>query len=146
MTYACQSWTQTKVQLKKLDSAYTKLLRHLVRGGFSTGQEQEYTTKSGTSGTFRKLRMSNDTIHDITKAEKLSDFIIRQQTAWVGHIARHKDEGLLKELCFETGKGKKKGPATTTYKQVIKRVNDTGLDKFEDYERLVLQKFVDREI
>ena len=121
------------------------MLRHLIKGGFACGESETYTTKAGKSGTFSKFKLTNDTIHKITKAEKLSEFVIRQQNAWIGHVVRHNDEGLIKELCFETGTGKKKGPATSTYKQVVKRLNFTDFTKFEDYEVMVLQKFVDRE-
>ena len=61
-------------------------------------------------------------------------------------MVRAPETSLIKELCFESGTGKKKGVTTTTYKQVVKRLNATEFVKFEDYEDSVLTRMLEREI
>lgn len=121
LTYACQTWTLTKAQENTLNSAYTRMLRHLVKGGFQCKSRHDYTNKDGEIKNYGKFLMRNEEILKICQSEKLSDYIHRQQSKWIAHVVRQDDQNYTKQLCFETGKGKKRGVSSSTFKQVIKR-------------------------
>ena len=38
LTYACQSWSVTKMQLKKISSTYCAMIRKMIKEGFVGGQ------------------------------------------------------------------------------------------------------------
>lgn len=98
------------------------MLRHLVKGGFQCKSRHEYTNKESETKNFGKFQIRNDEILRICQAESLTSFIHRQQANWIAHVVRQDDCNFTKQLCFETGKGKKRGVTASTFKQVLKRM------------------------
>ena len=133
LTYGCQCWSPTQQQFKKLDSCYTKLIRHMIRGGFQRQKDAlSYTTKDGDEKTFKKLKFTNENIQKISGAKTVSEFIKERQSDWIGHCVRADDMRYIKKLTFldyHKGESKKRGITDSTFRQVQRRsthINETN--------------------
>ena len=124
MTYLCGGWTITQAQINRLDAAYIKFLRHMVKGGRQRTAAITYTRKNGTEGTYSKPILTKEQILKLTKIETLNEFINRQQEKWIAHCVRADDDSYIKQLTFPdyyTGEAKKPGILNSTYRQVLLR-------------------------
>ena len=98
LTYLCQTWTITNVQTKKLQSTICQLLRSMVKGGQKRLSPESYTRQNGTTAEFSRYRFSNEEILKIAKMEPVSEYILKQQTNWIGHCVRAEDTTFIKQL------------------------------------------------
>ena len=139
------TWTITKAQLEKLDSVYTRFLRHMIREEWQRRKTEKYERKkNGVEEEFAKLRLTNVEIMKISKIEKITDFVQRRQEDWIGHCVRADDKCFIKQLTFaEPYKNdkKKRGILNTIYQQVLKRFNDRNID-----EKVMITKFKRRDL
>ena len=129
MLYLCAGWTITDSQMNKFDSAFIKLLRHMVKGGRQRTAPITYVRKNGTEGTYSKPVLTKEKILKITNMEMPKEFIIRQQEKWVAHCVRAEDDCYIKLLTFPDfypGEAKKSGILNTTYRQVLQRYKKSG--------------------
>ena len=63
--------------------------------------------------------LSNDTILQIFKTEKMCKFIAHQQNCFLAHIIRREDNSLIKVLTFNDDRIQKRGRFTTLRKAVL---------------------------
>ena len=115
--------------MNKFDSAFIKLLRHMVKGGRQRTAPITYVRKNGTEGTYSKPVLTKEKILKITNMEMPKEFIIRQQEKWVAHCVRAEDDCYIKLLTFPDfypGEAKKSGILNTTYRQVLQRYKKSG--------------------
>ena len=127
LTYACQNWNPTLVQLERLNVTYRKFLRRMVRGGFRFINEKENDYR---------LAISNDQLHEICNTTDVSEFICKQQTNYVAHVIRMNMNRGVKQLLFNDDTCKKKGrPQKSLLEQVVENKNST-IDDFCNFAML----------
>ena len=129
VTYLCQTWTITNVQTQKLQSTICQLLRSMVKGGQQRLAPEGYTRKNGTTAEFSRYRFTNEEILKIAKMEPISEYILKQQTNWIGHCVRAEDSTFIKQLTFPDWPKtitKKSGIMPTTYRQVFLNFKKEG--------------------
>ena len=134
MTYLCAGWTITEAQMNRLQSSFIRFLRYLVKGGRERTGTIEYTRKNGTIGTYSKPKMTSERVLEITGAQTLNDFIIKQQENWIGHCIRADDGDHIKCLKFPDyfkNEPKKRGKMSSTYQQVQKRFETNNMTEQE---------------
>ena len=90
LTYACQTWTLTRVQLDRLNSTYTSMIRKMVRGGYK---------RKADSWSFIK---TNSHLLHIGKTEDLTTFVARQQRQYLAHTIRRDNASMVKKLLLTT--------------------------------------------
>ena len=98
LTYSCQTWNLTEVQMQKINSTYVTMLRKLVRNGCRRDK-------------FRYV-MSNDEILETCKTTDIKSFVSKQQASYLGHLARqqiNKNNQSKDQFYREALKKKKKG-------------------------------------
>ena len=102
MTYACQTWSLSKSQRDKLDSAQMKLLRQMVtRGNSYRGQyNKDYESDSAKKEIDYGRIYSNARIYEITGSCALSDYIGNQQAKFVAPTVRGDNFRETKQLMF----------------------------------------------
>ena len=102
LTYSCQTWNINKQQQERIRSAYTSLLRRMVKGGFKRkvddNDEDTY-----------EFVLSNRKILEICGTEDVLDYVKRMQENYLGHIARQKNTSIVKRLLFNDDQNKKRG-------------------------------------
>ena len=135
LTYLSAGWTITKVQLEKLDSCYIRFLRNMIKGGWQRQKSEKYVRKKdGVEGEFAKLKITNKEILKIAKIKTISEFVQQRQEDWIGHCVRADNSTFIKQLTFadyfETDV-KKRGPMSTTYRQVLKKFEESNYDENE---------------
>ena len=101
LTYSCQTWNINKHQQERIRSAYTSLLRRMVRGGF------ERKVDENDDETYQFV-LSNSKILEICGTEDVLDYVKRMQANYLGHIARQKNTSIVKRLLFNDDKNKKR--------------------------------------
>ena len=101
-TYSCQTWNINKLQQERIRSAYTNLLRRMVRGGFKRKVDEN------DEDTY-ELVLSNRTILEICGPENVLDYVKQMQENYLGHIARQKNDSIMKRLLFNADQNKKRG-------------------------------------
>ena len=143
MTYLCAGWTITEAQMNRLQSSYIRFLRYLVKGGRERTGTIEYTRRNGTIGTYSKPKMTSERVLEITGAQTLNDFIIKQQENWIGHCIRADDGDYIKRLTFPAyfkNEPKKRGKMSSTYQQVQKRFESKNMTETEMITSLLERK------
>ena len=88
LTYACQSWSITRIQLNRLSSTYCAMLRKMIKGG--------YRRKQNTWS----FEITNQDLLRIGNTEDISDFIARQQRNYAAHVIRKEITSALKRRMF----------------------------------------------
>ena len=102
MTYACQTWTLTAEQTRKLNSADADLKRRMIRGGFKR-VGGEITEENGNP---KKYLYTNPDIYKFCKSrngaqsEPLSTYINKQRQKFTAHIIRQPNSRHTKQLLF----------------------------------------------
>ena len=81
MTYACETWTITSKQEKKLDTTDRKIIRRILNIKW-----------------FQK--QTNEELYKITQLQPLSSFITKMRLKWLGHVLRFDDSNVVKKLLF----------------------------------------------
>ena len=124
LTYSCQTWNITQIQMQKINSAYITMLRKLVRGGCKR-EEFRYTK-------------SNAEILQVCKTADIPSVVLKQQTSYLGHLARQSNKCLTKRLLFNNDERLKQGrPFETVEDKVLKNSN---LTKDQFYENTMKMK------
>lgn len=100
LTYACQTWTLTSAQKRRLNSTHSTLLRHMIRGGFRR--------VSITDNDFR-YKNTNEQILHFCKSTPLEQFINDQRRKFAAHTIRQPNYRHTKQLLFNCDKYKQPG-------------------------------------
>ena len=112
LTYSCQTWNLTQIQMQKINSAYLSMLRILVRNGCKR-EEFHYI-------------MTNKKILELCNTEDIHTFVSKQQKSYLEHLARQPNKCLTKRLLFNDNTRTKVGrSAETLEEKVIKNCNMT---------------------
>ena len=112
LTYSCQTWNLTQIQMQKINSAYLSMLRILVRNGCKR-EEFQYI-------------MTNKKILELCNTEDIHTFVSKQQKSYLEHLARQPNKCLTKKLLFNDNRRTKVGRlAETLEEKVIKNCNMT---------------------
>ena len=145
LAYACQTWSLTESSLKIICSTYNLYLRNLVRGG----QERKLTPISVSQSNDddenddddddddddndeveeqsqdMAYKLTNEQVHEYTKATPMKNFVENQQLKWFAHIVRSSNNKYIKKLTFIESKSKRKGrPLKTLEKTIYQRLDD----------------------
>ena len=108
LTYSCQTWNLTERQTNRVNSAYTSMLRKMVKGGYRRKKETEF-----------HFVLSNSDLHSICQTEDVSEFTKRQQRKYLAHLARQPNSTLTKQLLFNSNKTTKRGKQSTLESTVL---------------------------
>ena len=119
LTFNCQSWVLTTLQLNKIDATWQTFLRKIVRDGFRRRNDSDEECY--------KLYYTNGDVHRICNTRNVSDFIRTQQRNYAAHLVRADNQCMTKQLMFQDDKCTKRGRNTNT---LLKQVLDNlKLDK-----------------
>ena len=120
LTYSCQTWNLSEVQMQRINSIYISMLRKLVRNGCKRDEQ------------FRNV-MTNHEILQRCKTSDIQSFVLKQQTSYLGHLARQPNTSLTKRLLFNDNKRTKQGrPMESLEDKVIKKLNVTKDQFYKD--------------
>ena len=122
LTYACQTWTLTAEQEKRLNSTHAQLLRRVVRGG--------RRQKNPASENDFSLMYSNAAIIERCKSSPLTVFINRQRVKCVAHLSRQPNSRHAKQLLFCSDKTRKSGNHTPTLLEQVCQIQGVDRDQF----------------
>ena len=117
LTYSCQAWSLNQRQLQRISSAYTMMLRKMVKNGFKRHE-----------GTWNYVLRNEDLLR-ICKTESIETFISSQQRNYLAHLVREDDNRCSKKLLFNHDESKKRGPRTTL-KTIVLRHESCSEKKF----------------
>ena len=78
------------------------------------------------------LRISNESLIEMSGTESLEKFIYRQQRQYFAHIVRREDDSLLKMITFNNDEIHVPGPYNTLRSSVLKRET---INELEFYRR-----------
>ena len=106
MTYGCQCWSVTQVNLDKLGRSYRLMLRKMVWGGFRRIDKQ--------NNDFR-YKISNQLLHQNCQTEDISTYIRNQQVNFLAHIARKSNDCTTKQKTFEKNPNTRRGRKLNTF-------------------------------
>ena len=114
MTYACQTWTLTSEQTRKLVAADADLKRRMIRGAFRRigGETSEVVD---TIENPQKYIYDNNSVYKFCKtrdqkpSEPLSVYINKQRQKFAAHIIRQPNNRHTKQLLFNDDKNKLSG-------------------------------------
>ena len=108
IVYACQTWSVTQVQIKRMSSMYMSFIRKMTKGGFRRKSDSwSYV-------------LSNEDLLRMSKTMTLKAYVHKQQRNYVGHIVRKDNASIVKRLLFNNDPSHKTGPRTTLLSSVIK--------------------------
>ena len=108
LTYSCSVWTTTAAQLDKICSAYTSMLRKMVKGGYKRKTNQW------------SFVYTNDDIKRLCHAPEVSKFVMIQQRNYATHIIRKDNSSIAKRLFFNNDKSRLQGRKLTLRTMVMK--------------------------
>ena len=94
LTYSCQNWALTKVQLNKLDSVYATFLRKMIRGGYSR-------QPSSNDSINYKFRYTNESLYKICDTSQVSIFLKKRQKQYLAHLIRQSDTSITKKTTVQ---------------------------------------------
>ena len=115
LTYSCQTWNLTEVQMQKINSTYVAMLRKLVRNGCRCDE-------------FRYV--INNEILGTCKTTDIQSFVSKQQASYLGHLARQTSKSLTKRLLFNDDKRTKRGRPFDTLEDKVLKKNNQSKDQF----------------
>lgn len=107
LTYGCQTWTLNSRQTDRMNSAYTTMLRKMVRGGYQR-KENEWGYK-----------MTNKDLIDLCKTECIQSFTLRQKQRYLAHVIRLPDHSIVKRTVFNADVTARSGRQTTYIKSAL---------------------------
>ena len=113
LTYSCPVWTTTVAQLNKICSAYTSMLRKMVKGGYKRKANQW------------SFVYTNDDIKRLCHASEVSKFVMIQQRNYAAHIIRMDNQSMAKRLFFNNDKSRLQGRKLTLRTMVMKNAMKT---------------------
>ena len=121
LTYSCQNWNLNQAQFNRLDVAYRRFLRRMVRGGFKRkeGDDNEFS-----------FRITNEKLHRLCGTRDLSLFIKDQQCNYAAHVVRTDSHRAVKKLMFNTDRYTKAGRTTPTLLEQAAESRNVSVDGF----------------
>ena len=119
LTYSMETLTLTALQMQKLESAYLRLLRSMVKDGFKTKTPSDY-----------HLKYTNQQILTITKQDPLQHYIKKIQTSFISHQVRLPNQGLVKTIVFNSNKKASVGRPMKTLLQEVSEYHGMGVSQF----------------
>ena len=128
LCYACKSWRLNKQELSRLESAWNRSLRLLVKNGEARKPKSwayVYTTKE---------------IYKLTGLGSLEDFIMNQQVNYCAHLIRSDDTTINKQLLFHNEKKRLRGRFSSQFSQVC---DYAGVDESQ-FHRMSLSREIGR--
>ena len=108
ITYSCQTWSITKLQLDKMTSTYMSFLRKMTKGGYRR-KENSWS-----------YVLTNEDLLRIAKTVDLPTYVKGQQRNYVQKIVTQDNRDITKKLMFNSNKSSKTGPLTTLLSSVLK--------------------------
>ena len=108
VTYSCQTWSVTQLQLNTMTATYMKFLRKMTKGGFRRKPDSW------------SFVLTNEDLLRIAKTIDLPTFVRKQQCNYVKKIINQDNKSITKKLMFNNDKSKKTGPITTLLSSVMK--------------------------
>lgn len=101
LTYSCQTWGTTKVQIQRLSSVYCSMLRKMIKGGYRRKHDSwSYV-------------LSNQDILNISNTEDILQFVARQQRNYAAHVIRKDNNSIAKMTMFNGDHRTKRGRKIT---------------------------------
>ena len=119
LVYACQTWTLTSNQMRRIKTVYMGMLRKMVRNGYRRVE-----------GTYR-FAFTNEHILRICGTTCVGQFIASQQKKYLAHIIRMQNTAMAKRLLFNDNKSKRTGPRTTLHSTVLAQEHSTEEEFYE---------------
>ena len=110
LTYSCQTWNLSQVQVDRISSSYCSLLRKMVKGGYRK-----------VDVTFRFV-LSNSDLLKKCQTESIRYYISRQQRNLVAYIVRSDKNRIIKRLTFNDNEARRPGSLRTLYGTVLERM------------------------
>ena len=89
LVYGCQTWALTKQLIRRMKSAYSGILRKMIKGGFRRKTDAW------------SFVLTNEDILRQCGTEDIEAFIRRLQRNNLAHIVRHDDSSISKRLTFD---------------------------------------------
>ena len=133
MTYACQTWTLTVEQLRKLDAADAYLKRRMIRNGFKRrGDEVDDDENSNPL----KYVYYNSDVFKFCKnrsgqpSTAVSEFINKQRQKFVAHTIRQPNSRHTKQLLFNDDKYKRTGNHSGSLLQQVAKSRSIEKNQF----------------
>jgi hypothetical protein len=111
LTYGCQTWSCSKNQMNKLNSAYMGFIRRMVKGGFNRRD-----------GSWSYCYTNNDLLR-ISDTPDLYTFVEKQQSNYVTKILMKSNKSIAKRLLLNDNDSRKPGLRTTLLSSVLKASN-----------------------
>ena len=111
LIYGCQTWSCSKNQMKKLNSAYMGYIRRMVKSGFNR--------RDGSWS----YRYTNNDLLRISDTLDLCTFVEKQQFNYVTKILMKSNESIAKRLLLNDNDSLKPGRQTTLLSFVLKASN-----------------------
>ena len=142
LTYACQTWSLTKAQMAKIESAHTSMLRSMVRNGHRRRNEvtlssaQRKLPKATQArlkaelGYDPALKYNNDQIRAFCNSETIQSYIETQQRKFAAHIARMPNSRHVKQLAFNGDKFHKGGNNVVPLMDSAVKISGLPRDQF----------------
>ena len=90
LTHGCATWILTKRQQDRMDSQYNIILRKMTRDGFKRKPDSN------------AFKYTNEKLYEIGRTRPLSEYIAKQQNAYLAHVIREADVTMTKHMLFET--------------------------------------------
>ena len=122
ITYACQTWSTTELQLERMTAMYMSFLRKMTKGGYKRREDSwSYV-------------LTNSDLIRIAKTIELKTYVKQQQLNYVSKVINKNNTSIVKQLMFNSNNSNKTGPKSTlltcvlnnercTLKDLCKRVN-----------------------
>ena len=108
VTYSCQTWSVTQLQLNTMTATYMKFLRKMTKGGYRRKPDSW------------SFVLTNEDLLRIAKTIDLPTFVRKQQCNYVKKIINQDNKSITKKLMFNNDKSKKTVPITNLLSSVMK--------------------------
>ena len=102
--------------MQKINSAYITMMRKVVRGGCKR-EEFRYTK-------------SNAEILQVCRTADIPSFVLKQQTSYLGHLARQSNKCLTKSFLFNDDKRSSQSPPFETVEEKVLKNSNLTKDQF----------------
>ena len=132
MTYACQTWTLTVEQLRKLDAADAYLKRRMIRNGFKRQGDDDDDENSNPM----RYIYHNSHVFNFCKnrsglpSPAISEFINTQRQKFVAHTIRQPNFRHTKQLLFNDDKYRRTGNHSGSLLQQVAKSRSIDTNQF----------------
>ena len=108
-------------QFEKLDITYRNLLRRMIKGGFK---------RIGDNHRDFQYKLNNEKVHAICCTYDVSNFILKHQNDYAGHVVRMPIERCEKQLMFNDDKYHRIGRVSPSLLEQVLMFNNSNIDNF----------------